>query len=164
MSHKAGPLMTFSPPRLFVHFYERVKAETEASFTWVMRFLQVLADWQIWTDVCCVSVEARGRRNAYGESIRNRHMFVKDWLMVDEEEIYMNIDFNDDGGAWNEQMAILWQVGFSFQVWNYRNITQNVKLAARICSFIFNWLFQEKRTLKALYNKITQSKIEYTLY
>lgn len=33
-------------------------------------------------------------------------MFVKDWLMVDEEEIYMNIDFND-GGAWNEQMAIL---------------------------------------------------------
>lgn len=83
--------------------------------------------------------------------------------MVDEEEIYMNIDFND-GGAWNEQMAILWQVGFSFQVWNYRNITQNVKLAARICSFIFNWLFQEKRTLKALYNKITHSKIEYTLY
>lgn len=36
-------------------------------------------------------------------------MFVKDWLMVDEDEIYMNIDFNDDddGGAWNEQMAIL---------------------------------------------------------
>jgi len=33
-------------------------------------------------------------------------MFGKDWLMVDEE-IYTNIDFNDDGGARNEQMVTL---------------------------------------------------------
>lgn len=51
---------------------------------------------------------------------------------MNEDEIYTNIDLNDDGGAWNEQMVILQQVGFSFQVWNYRNITHNVIFAPQM--------------------------------